>query len=524
MNTISDKGSRAAVWGYLAALAVAACAVLVAVNLTGCSHRSTAEDEPLAAPANDDPAGETECFSCGLLNVAFGPNVPGDAPITSDQLDADCFAWWEFITLNWPTKQGAGFGDPGDQDPIQWQTYMVSSLLFQPGAKQPPPWGTQPAIPANCQSQANLAAEDGVHRHLFSATGKFTTSFAEEFDFPDSIDEAAPTNAPNWLGAQNSTNVWYEIRVNQDEFDYVVDPEHQFYNADKQAAWTAANKAINLPKGSANGKTGAIELKAAWMEVPDPQDAKWQRYKLSSAVVVDPNTNSCRTTTVALVGLHIIHKTETQPTWFWATFEHVDNVPGPNSQGPYNFNNPNCKPQQVDVPQDCLPKGSTSPVTVTCTSNTSPPYYLCQGGPGPVPIQVTRVVPIDDNAQQANTTAQAAIKQNYPNSVWQYYQLINVIWSTNPSQDSETPVKVPKPLRSMQPTQKVANTTLETYAQNLTCTDCHQYATIAPTKSDPQPQWSSDFSFLLGSASSPSDADESAEESSACCAGSIGRP
>jgi hypothetical protein len=52
----------------------------------------------------------------------------------------------------------------------------------------------------------------------------------------------------------------------------------------------------------------------------------------------------------------------------------------------------------------------------------------------------------------------------------------------------------------MQPPGKVANTTLETYAQNLTCTDCHRYASIAPTKADTAPTWSTDFSFALGAA------------------------
>ncbi|WP_434424516.1 hypothetical protein [Nannocystis pusilla] len=74
-------------------------------------------------------------------------------------------------------------------------------------------------------------------------------------------------------------------------------------------------------------EVGALELKAAWMEVPNPDDAQWNRYKLAQAVVVDPATQKCQALTVALVGLHIIHKTQAQPTWVWATFEHVDNAP-----------------------------------------------------------------------------------------------------------------------------------------------------------------------------------------------------
>lgn len=39
----------------------------------------------------------------------------------------------------------------------------------------------------------------------------------------------------------------------------------------------------------------------------------------------------------------------------------------------------------------------------------------------------------------------------------------------------------PIKLSSMLPTTNVANTTLESYAQTVTCTNCHQYSTIAPT-------------------------------------------
>ena len=66
-----------------------------------------------------------------------------------------------------------------------------------------------------------------------------------------------------------------------------------------------------------------MELKAAWRVLTDP--AQSSRYLTGQAVLV--NNGVCSTATVGLVGLHIIHKTVTQPQWIWATFEHVDNVP-----------------------------------------------------------------------------------------------------------------------------------------------------------------------------------------------------
>jgi len=461
-------------------------------------ERGISTDMPVPTPSS------APTCKCGLLTVQFDSIVPGDAPILSSQTDADCFAWWEFVTLNWPTDSGAGFGDPGDTAPVQWETFMPSDMLFRPGALPPPPWGTQAELPPNCRSSSLLAAFARRHLRVIRATSKFASASGTTFALPNDIEQAAPTNAPNWLGAQNGTNIWYEVLVSEDEYNFI--DTNELYNANQQAAWVdnGNGRAIVLPKGTNGGQVGSIELKAAWMEVTDPTNAKWNRYKISPAVVVDPATGNCRMVTVALVGLHIIHKTASQPTWIWATFEQVDNVPGaPNASGTYNFYNPNCTPRTMDVPTGCLPKDSTSPVTIGCTPNVPPPYYLGTGCPGASPIQVSRVVPIDATAQQVNATMQAAIRNLYPNSVWQYYQLVNVIWSTSPTQDPSKPVAVPMPLSGMLPTIPVANTTLETYAQNLTCTDCHRYATIAPTATDSTPVWDSDFSFALGTASYP---------------------
>jgi hypothetical protein len=461
---------------------------------------------PPAAPPSTSPP----TCACGTLKVPLAATIPSDATLIN-QTSANCFGWWEFIALNWPTAAGAGFGDPGDVTPVQWETYMPIQLLFQPGAAVPPAWGTLPPIPSGCEAQVKNTArgvkmlQSGKRPPLLAATAKFTVGTANPTAFPDSIEEAAPFKAPNWLGAQNGTNLWYEIGINQDEYNYVV--QNKLYDATQQAAMVnnGAGKPIILPAGQSGGATGAMELKAAWMEVTDPDNtAKWNRYKLSEAVVIDPNTNQCRPVILALVGLHILHKTQSQPTWVWATFEHVDNVQdSTEAKGPFNFFNPNCQSQQFDVPASCLGPGQTSPVTIGCTANTPPPYYICEGGPKPVPIQVTRTAPIQAYAQQVNQSIQKFIAQNYPKSVWQNYQLINVIWSTSPVQNPIVPKPVPMSLSGMLPTSKVANVTMETYAQTLTCTDCHTYATIAPSAGVPNPTWASDFSFALGTATSP---------------------
>ncbi|WP_298733185.1 hypothetical protein [uncultured Chitinophaga sp.] len=434
---------------------------------------------------------------CSALTIPFDSIVPGDSPLFGSQPNADCFGWWEFISLNWPTTPGAGFGDSTDLGPVQWETFITAEELYPPDGAAPPPWGGSNLLPLS----ANVLKLDkrlGTVTKLLSATSKFNATGTQRFG-PQSDQEAAPEFGPNWLGAQNGTNIWYEIRENQDIYNFVV--KNKYYNANNQLAAIKKGKPIVFPMGSyPNGPTGAIELKAAWMEITDTGNPKWNRYKRSNAAVVDPVTGAYRFTQVALVGLHILHKTESQPTWVWATFEHIDNVPDGSGAGDtvaYNFYNPNCQPVTV------TPKDSSSPVTVTCTPNTSPPYYLTKGGPAPVPIQITRLTPIDNNAQAANSTMQAAIAAAYPGSVWQNYQLVNVIWSSDPADNPRRPDTVPIYLSGMQPTIPVANATLESYAQTTTCTGCHQYASIAPTLQDTTPNWAADFSFAIGTAGYP---------------------
>ena len=123
----------------------------------------------------------------------------------------------------------------------------------------------------------------------------------------------ASDNEAAWVGASNNTNLWYEIRINRDEADFIV--ANRLYNADAQAEFVAAGHPLVLPKGDADGPTGAIELKAAWMEVPDSDNPKWAYFKTSDAAILDAAGNDCRLTEVALVGLHIIQKTVRQPSF-----------------------------------------------------------------------------------------------------------------------------------------------------------------------------------------------------------------
>lgn len=426
------------------------------------------------------------------ITINFNSTVPGDIS-TFNQNNADCFAWQEFISLNWPENGNNDFGAPGDLSFVQWENYMPKDVLLQPNGAPPPPWGTTLVADhhVNNFEKSNLSFNPAKTKLLLNPSkfGKKDTLTGMD------IHQAAPFKGPNWLGGQNNTNVWYEIMVNKDHYDFIND--NGYYNAAVQHDSVKAGIPINFPKGSVGGLVGAIELKAAWMEMDDPSNLKWNRYKLSKAVVQDPTTGQLRNTTVALVGLHILHKTENQPTWVWATFEQIDNVPGSSSPPDgYNFHNPNCTSKTVN-----LSGGTTA--TVGCTANTSPPYYLNQATP--VPVQISRLNPIDpSSAAPINQLMQSNIKKFYPSSVWQYYQLVDVIWSATPQPDPTQPIRSPRNINvsAMQSGGAiVANTTLESYAQTTTCYQCHVGSTIAPYPPDAaNDNVFGDFSFVIGAA------------------------
>lgn len=435
--------------------------------------------------------------NCGtLINVAFNSDIPGDSKLITGQTQADCFAWWEFVTLNWPTDSDESFGQPGSTNLVQWETYMNREVLLSQDGSPPPPWGDAQKAPDHLMALAKSAPSGMKVLYRQSKLDKSESLVVSE------TGQAFPNNLPNWLGAQNGTNLWYEVLVNKDEYDFIV--KNKFYNADNQYNYVKDGKVIDFPRGNSKGIVGAIELKASWMEVPDPDAPKWDRYKLSKAWLIDPDSQAGREATVALIGLHILHKTESQPTWLWATFEHVDNVPGSNPKADaYNLYSPDPRVHQVNVPANCgkNPNKQDRVYTIDTVANKPPTYYLCEGA-GPVSMQVRRVIPIDTDAKAVNKLLQNYIATNFPGSVWANYELVNMVWSTTPQNKQNN--QVPQGVKSMQPLIPVANSASETFIQTATCLDCHQFAPIALSSMQPDStNFAANFSFVLEFAGYP---------------------
>lgn len=125
--------------------------------------------------------------------------------------------------------------------------------------------------------------------------------------------------------------------------------------------------------------------------------------------IIPTATGGTQEVQVGLVGMHIAHKTQSSPQWIWGTFEQVDNLVGdPLAHPPVksSFYDPGC--------QICVPNLDPK-VTGDVSSST----------------QVMRAIPIPGEKRDLNAQAEAALAKL--SSVWQYYQLIDTQWPTNPS-------------------------------------------------------------------------------------------
>ena len=429
-------------------------------------------------------------FGC-LQPPTLTPTLPADSLLT-EQPEVNCFAWQEFVALNWKassTQAGEPdtsakadqFGTPRASWPVVWETYKEASEVFPPGGATPRPWNAPQAAPAECPGSARAGVK------VLAATSKFAAELASR-SVLDEINEAG-VQPPAWLTARSGRNVYYEVRVNQDYFNYVVDPQNAFYDARNQyQATQPGGQGINLPdRPSTYGAVGAMEIKAGWLEL-DP--AEYDEFLTADAILVDPGEPPrCRAAKVGLVGLHIIHKTVSMPNWTWATFEHVRNAPDRvqvqqgNLLVAYTFFNPRCEP--ASAPQ-CQPNRKPQP-----------------GDPMDRPIQVVRETPIPAYVESLNQAMHALIAKENPRSVFRHYRLVNGLWPQS-GVGFGLGTRTPLSQGGAAPTTGLANSVAETYAQASTCLDCHQSAPIAcSSASGPNPTFAADYTFQLSRASEP---------------------
>jgi hypothetical protein len=388
----------------------------------------------------------------------------------------DNFAWRAFIAFNWPaladpTHRGEAdrAKSPGDPGPRVWETFKSRFEVFQQepdgGAFTPAPWASYAGINP-CGGQADNRA-------------KTLASFEPYADFNQASFTPGEFLGP--LVAQNGAYTRYEVRLNEAEFDSIVD--HGWY------------KRKLLPTADAPGRfnVGSAAVKAAWRILTDADTPaiRQRYYVVRDAQVFDvagtlaAGKTICVRRDVALVGLHIAIKTQYRPQWIWASFEHVDNVPpigvgearepdAKDANAPYSYNDPAKQQSEVVPPIDSVlaqPIGRDNPPEID-----------------PAPTQVVRKHPINREAMAMNRAYWALPEMR--GTVWANYMLVTTQWPTvtqPPTPDNDgryfpglhiepgTPVEPYQTGEGADANQNIANVTMETYAQDspASCMACH---------------------------------------------------
>lgn len=157
-----------------------------------------------------------------------------------------------------------------------------------------------------------------------------------------------------------------------------------------------------------------------------------------------------------LIGLDILRLTpSTAATWFWASFEQVDNTSAPSG-----------------IPATLAAAGTPNGA---CTSQ----YNVMPSGPvtgnipwngSNIPNNICQVTPIPQYVQTVNQAWQSQLQ----GTVWQYYQMVNTL---NPCPTGDTSCYTFPPINDASNTINLklyANTAIESYFQSTsTCMSCH---------------------------------------------------
>ena len=190
-------------------------------------------------------------------------------------------------------------------------------------------WRSQTSVRA-CEGQAGYDPQTSYVLGMISKTTPDAFTFINQAPFPHSGQVVGP------LIDQAGNYVRYDIRMSQSEFQYFL--QSKYYSAANQIADVLASKFQFPPVGNEQyvkqlptyAQYGTVEYKASW-KILDKSSDIISRYFNIPAFIVDPDGTCFGPRLVGLTGLHVLRVTPSTPkTWFWSTFEQVDNLTVPN--------------------------------------------------------------------------------------------------------------------------------------------------------------------------------------------------
>ncbi|POF32390.1 hypothetical protein [Roseibium marinum] len=382
------------------------------------------------------------CYSIGDID----PSLIGTG-MDSMYYAYAAYAWQDFLALNFPAAIGSdgaptpepsstnGLNYNGGEYTTVWETYIEARDLFQDDGSAPPAFGSGHSVPDICLEQARKEGKEGV-KVMVSPIAKGRTTSGS-----DVLDEYIQANRMGPVVDQNGQYARFALNFNETMYDYVVD--NTLYTPEGQEAFDTndpdhSGSPLQWPRGAysedvVEDDIGSIMVKAAWKILGGTDDPT--RFHRISAYVhnaaggafgQEPTVEeSCSLETVALVGFHIVHRSNSGPQWIWSTFEHIDNAPWYTDfqqgtpSGSYSFFDPATCPASGGKPG--------------CEINMLPDHPWDPGRTGLDPTQVVRLGVPGFHALLSNYNTRVALYNGYGsgNTVWENYFLVDVQFPTN---------------------------------------------------------------------------------------------
>jgi hypothetical protein len=381
--------------------------------------------------------------------------VPGNE---SNHCDFAQFSWQSFLSLMQVGDTGTG--------QLVFETYMDTDGMF-PASGSPTPWGQEP--------------------------------------WPLTLTEITQAGSGFGLYAQNKSQVYYDMSVNQTMYNYVN--TNMLYNATCFNAGVTAKDIHMPPTVSTDTSDESIELKTAWLPMTSCNP---KQYHCITALI------NGQKSTVGLIGIHIVHKLPDHQEWIWSTFEHVDNAPDctqvtnpPAGYSNWNFFKPGFVATGSACPA-CNNDGTSCSALTQCNVNVSEPQLpnICRVTPLATVTCNSGDTNLNDDPN--NTACLNASVQNIlgSGSVWSNYQLVGTIWfkpgMSAPDSSGQTPPSgqsIVGNLPTGGSTQMLANSAMETYTQapdvDPNCFSCHTNTFKAYSASSAETSGHADFSHIF---------------------------
>jgi hypothetical protein len=434
-------------------------------------------------------AGLTVCICLGSASFATGqvaidvnPALPSDiaggAPKATLQ-QAAAFAWQEFIALNWPAmaaqrdvadtsqKFGAnagGFFGAQPRNPLVWETFRGKVEIFNV-IKDAAGGYAPPGYSANAQDLGyNTALSDSPPSYSYlgssvpACPGQAAPASPAWINLDETTEIALAQMFAGGPAIQDSANsspqlIRYAVKANHVEYEYIADPNNQYYVPSKVKGPATNNKTAYLASPPVapmppfiSFPTGTVEIKSAWRPLNNYDQPG--RFHVQTVRFYEkkggPNHNlPCYFEQQwGLIALHIIQKTPTAPAFIYATFEQADNIRQPNAtpvedpDGNVTQPIPGAAPTTPALAyQDSPTAPKVKAMGAFCTPRNNLYFkdnHSDQGLTGGGAICVNqRYEPIPSDVIAVNNAAHQAITSyntanGVVNSPWLYYKLVSV--------------------------------------------------------------------------------------------------